>query len=503
MAAEAKRRGAPSVRKPEFVATLRRGLLAAGFTYPIVREALGADETLTTPPHQVPLVARRLGDGPLATLIRIFVLGAPVTVEQANRALAPLSVQDAINMGITSLGRSRVHGAIRILPTDDGLFASDLDSPDPADLPADFVMGVTDSSRLLARLTIRRPIEVALDLGSGCGYQAVLAARHADRVVATDVNPRALAFTSFNALLNGATNVECRQGDRFAPVENETFDLIASNPPFVISPDRAFVYRDSGLAGDSVSRTIVGEAPRYLRPGGLASILVSWIHDANADNWGAPLRDWVADSGCDAWFLRKGSYDALAYAVLWNQRLAHANQMQRYIDSVDRWTRYFERLGIGAMGYGAVLLRRRASGVTRVREDELPEAGLAAEASKELERLMELEDALEALDDAELLQHRLALAPEHRLEQVLHWHDGGFRIVEATLVCERGLRPRAEIDPPLAALLAQIDGSRSIAEVLDRTAQAVAAHESDTFRAQALTAVRELVAHGFLVLQAR
>jgi methylase of polypeptide subunit release factors len=500
MAAEAKRRATPSVRRPELVAALRRGLLAAGFTYPIVRETLGADETLTTPPHQVPLVARRLGDGPLATLIRLFVLGAPVSVEQATRALAPLSLEDAITIGIASLGRSRVHGAVRILPTDDSVFASDLDGPDPAELPADFVMGVTDSSRMLARLTIRRPIEVALDLGSGCGYQAVLAARHADRVIATDVNPRALAFTTFNALLNGATNVECRRGDRFAPVEHETFDLIVSNPPFVISPDREFVYRDSGLAGDSVSRTIVGEATRYLRPGGLASVLISWIHDANADNWSAPLRDWVADRGCDGWFLRKGSYDPLAYAVLWNQRLAHANQMQRYIDSVDRWMRYFERLGIGAMGYGAVLLRRRTGPVTRLREDELPEPGVGVDAAAELGRLMELEDALESLDDAALLQHRLALTSEQRLEQILRWRDGGFRIVEASLVCERGLRPRAEVDPPLAALLAQIDGSRSIAEVLDRTATAVAAPESNTFRAQALTAVRELVAHGFLVL---
>ena len=74
------------------------------------------------------------------------------------------------------------------------------------------------------------------------------------------------------------------------------------------------------LAGDSVSRSIVGEAPRYLRNGGLASILVSWIHAATANNWSAPLRDWVTESGCDAWFLRKGSYDPLAYAVLWNQR---------------------------------------------------------------------------------------------------------------------------------------------------------------------------------------
>jgi methylase of polypeptide subunit release factors len=503
MAAEPKRRATPSARKPDLVAALRRTFQAASYTYPIVRETLNADETLTTPAHQVPLVGRRLGDGPLATLIRLFLIAAPVTLEQATRTLAPLTLQDAVSMGIVSLGRSRVHGAVRILPTDDGLFASDLDTADPADLPADFVMGVTDSTRLLARLTIRRPIELALDVGTGCGYQAVLAAKHADRVIATDVNPRALEFTAFNALLNGATNVECRRGDRFSPVDDLTFDLIVSNPPFVISPDRTFVYRDSGLSGDSVSHELVQATPRHLRADGLASILVSWIHAAANDDWSAPLRAWVADSGCDGWFLRKGSYDPLAYAVMWNQRLALANQMQRYIDSVDRWTRYFERLGISAMGYGAVLLRKRAGGVTRVREDELPEDGVGERAATELERLLELEDALATMDDSTLLGHVLALAPEHRLEQVLRWRDGGFRTVEATLVLERGLRPKAEVDAPLAALLAQVDGKRTIAEVLDRTAQAVATEDrSDAFRAQGFAAVRELIAHGFLVLHA-
>jgi SAM-dependent methyltransferase len=498
---ELKHRTTPSVRRPELVAGLRRAFESAGYTYAAVRDVLSADETLTTPPHQVPLVGRRLGEGRLATLIRLFLLGAPVTLDQATRALAPLSPQDAVTLGIATLGRSRLHGAMRILPTEDGLFASDLDSLNPADLPADFVMGVTDSSRLLARLTIRTPIELALDLGTGCGYHAVLAAKHAERVIATDINPRALAFTTFNALLNGAPNVECRQGDQFAAVDGLAFDLIVSNPPFVISPDRAFVYRDSGVAGDGVSRHIVEQAARFLAPGGLASLLVSWIHPANDDDWSAPLREWVAGDGCDAWFLRKGSYDPLAYAVMWNERLAHANQMQRYLDAIDRWTRYFERLGIGAMGYGAVLLRRRA-GTPRHRADELPDTGAGPELATELARLWDAEDALAAMYDASLLEHTLALAPEHRLEQVLRWHEGSFRTVEATLIRERGLRPQAEVDAPLAALLAHIDGSRSIAEVLDRTAEAIAPTQPvAAFRAQSLRAIRELLAHGFLVLR--
>lgn len=59
------------------------------------------------------------------------------------------------------------------------------------------------TARLLAALTVRRSIGTALDLGTGGGVQALLAARHSRRVVAVDVNPRALRYTAFNARLNG------------------------------------------------------------------------------------------------------------------------------------------------------------------------------------------------------------------------------------------------------------------------------------------------------------
>ena len=71
---------------------------------------------------------------------------------------------------------------------------------------------------LLHSLTPRRPIERALDVGTGGGIQALLAAQHARHVVATDVNPRALAYTQLSAALNGLENVEPRQGSLFEPI---------------------------------------------------------------------------------------------------------------------------------------------------------------------------------------------------------------------------------------------------------------------------------------------
>ena len=508
MPPDTRHRTTPSSRKPASIAALRRAFAAAGYTFAAVREILGADDTLTVMPQQVPLVNRQLGDGSLGTLIRLFLVGAPVSPEQATRALAPLPLQEALNLGVVTLGRSRVHGAVRVLPTDDFLFASDLDSMDPSDLPADFVMGVTESSRLLARLTVRRPVELALDLGTGCGYQAVYAAQHAQRVVATDVNPRAVAFARFNALLNGADNVDVREGDGFAAVEGEAFDLVVCNPPFVISPDRAYTYRDSGRDADDISHELVRLAPRFLREGGFAHMLVSWIHAKGDDAWQTPLRAWVAESAedpaagpCDAWLFRKGSYDPLAYAVMWNQRLALANQMPKYVAAVDRWTRYFEHLGVPALGYGAVWLRRRETQRPRVRADELPESALGADAADELVRLLEVDDQLESLSDAELLDRVVGVPSDQRLEQVLRWSNGAFRTVDASLVRDGGLQPRADVDPPLAAVLAGVDGARTIGQVLEHAAQALGGSR-EAVTAQALPAVRELLSHRFLTLVA-
>jgi SAM-dependent methyltransferase len=502
MLPDTRHRTTPSSRRPESVAALRRAFTAAGYTFAAVREVLGTDDTLTVMPQQVPLVNRRLGDGAFGTLVRLFLVGAPVTPEQATRALAPLPLQEAINLGVVTLGRSRIHGAIRVLPADDFLFANDLDSADPSDLPADFVMGVTESSRLLARLTVRRPFGSVLDLGTGCGYQAILAAQHAQRVVATDVNPRAVAFARFNALLNGADNIEVRGGDGFSAVEGESFDLIVSNPPFVISPDRAYTYRDSGLSGDEVSHDLVRQAPRFLRLGGFAHILVSWIHARESDDWQAPLCTWVGESSqypCDAWLFRKGSYDPQAYAVMWNQRLALANQMPKYVAAVDRWTRYFDHLGVPALGYGAVWLRRRATERPRVRADELPESPLGAGAAGELVHLLEVDDRLERLSDAELLECVVSVPADQRLEQVMRWSNGAFRTVDASLVRDGGLAPRADVDPPLAAVLAGVDGTRTIGQVLAHAAQALGGN-AEAVAAQALPAVRELLSHGFLSL---
>ncbi len=131
-----------------------------------------------------------------------------------------------------------------LFPADKFIFAADhtskIDAGDP-----DLVLWPNPTSRLLSRFTVRRPSRATLDLGTGTGIQALAAAAHSERVVATDLNSRAVAFALFNARLNGIENVECLCGNGFEPVAGRKFDLIVSNPPFFITPAAQYLFCDN------------------------------------------------------------------------------------------------------------------------------------------------------------------------------------------------------------------------------------------------------------------
>ena len=172
---------------------------------------------------------------------------------------------------------ARVAPRARIAPVDGLLIASDRLSTDPTDDPPDYVSTYSPTARLCDLLTPRPRSKRALDVGTGNGIHALLAARHSRRVVATDVNPRALAFTELNAALSGLDNVECRRGSLFEPVDGERFDLIVCNAPYVVSPERRWTYRDGALEGDELSERVVRGAAAQLDEGGFANVCVTWL----------------------------------------------------------------------------------------------------------------------------------------------------------------------------------------------------------------------------------
>jgi len=482
------------------IAKLGEVLRSAGYDAKRIRPMLRTDsDSLTPRPSDVPIIVRLLPKGaPLATLLRLFLLSLPVPLADARAALSPLTVAHSLRLGIVRRSPGGLESTVRLLPAGDLVIACDRSSESAPDLAADHVMGVASSSVFLASLTVRRPIECALDIGCGNGIQAVLAARHAQRVIACDVNPRALNFTLFNGSLNGVENIECRAGSFFEPVTGETFDLIVSNPPFVISPENKVVFRDGGLGGDAVTQRVVREAPAHLRDGGLAFVLGSWgVRQGEA--WPDPLRPWIADLPCDIWALHHSSELPLMYAASWNSPLQ--SRTTEYAAALDRWTEYLTGLGFASIAYGAFILRKRSGGPNWVRFDDL--RGQREPASgDQIAELIAAQDYLVGLrDDRELLDARLTLVREHRLDQILRAHDGVFEVQAATLRLESGLRFATAVDAFSAQLLSRLEGRTLADAVRDAAARFAAdAIEYSEFESSALRLAKLALALGFVRL---
>ncbi|HJV08253.1 MAG TPA: methyltransferase, partial [Acidimicrobiales bacterium] len=335
---------------------IRDTLAGAGYDDKGVSELLGVNLSQLVGRKLAPLLRRTAGGSRLETLVRLFVLGVRVDGDHAKTALGP-DVGWWVDGGLLAPHGDEVEATVQLRCYQTLVVAFDFHRRGGAPLRPDYVMGISASSLTLAGLTVRPASRSTLDLGTGNGFQAFLAAQHSERVVATDRNPRAVAMAQFNVDLNELGTIECREGDLFDPVAGETFDLIVSNPPFIVSPDNAFYFLHSGLAADEVCRTIARQAPKHLSEGGYCQFLANWA-PAGGKDWRTWLAGWFEGTGCDALVLRRGSTPVDEYAATWIE----SEEDEGFERSFDDWMAYYARLGIEAVDSGLVTLRRPVAG---------------------------------------------------------------------------------------------------------------------------------------------
>jgi release factor glutamine methyltransferase len=121
-----------------------------------------------------------------------------------------------------------------------------------------------------------------LDLCTGSGILALFAADKASKVIATDISPRAIAFSKINIELNNLSDkIEVRQGNLFEPVKNEKFDLIITNPPFEPTPEGSidYLYSDGGEKGTKFIELILLNIREYLNQNGRFQ-MIAYIPDS-------------------------------------------------------------------------------------------------------------------------------------------------------------------------------------------------------------------------------
>ncbi len=330
-----------------FAPGLRTLFRDTGYTVDGVDAALGPLATAAMGRGDpVPALAAAGGDGPLDVCIRLFLLGqdepTPLT------AFLPPAVLEECGDGL-------VRAALDLRPhEDDWWLASDIARRHPP--PADHVIGIGAASTTLLAATLRREVGSALDVGTGGGIQALHLLRHCRRVTATDALPRAVEMARLSFALSGLPPdaVELLCGDLLAPVAGRRFDLVVSNPPFVLAPSDGdpLTYRDAAGADGGLVRLLHGAADA-LSPGGVAQVLTSWVVGGDGDWQSRPAG--MLPPGCDALVLLREVLDPAEHVALWRDDEEPEPQSTR---RSLRWLAHMGVLGADAIAYGMVVLRR-------------------------------------------------------------------------------------------------------------------------------------------------
>jgi len=393
------------------------------------------------------VLANRVGHDPLGILVRLFLLALPVEAAAATEAFAPVEISELESSGLLVRDDGNVRSLVRLTPFEDLVITSDQDPRGP--MSRDYVPGLNNAAETLAALLVRRPCRRALDLGTGCGIQALIAARYSEQVVATDVNPRALAFGRLSAALNGVENIEWRQGSLFDPVRGERFDSLSCNAPFVVSPDDELAFRDSGMPRDSFCEQLVRGAAAHLSESGIAQLMVSWAVPVGS-TWSATLESWVESSDTGAWLLLYDLTDPVRHAEMWT----HEVSVDDLPGTLSRWLSHLQQEQIDRVGYGVVYLHQR-DGETWRRTDELP-PGPFRPATDHVLRVLANQDLFARHGDAALLQRPLRLADDAVLREWRQPGPEGWRSVRTLLYLTSGLRFRLELEPPLVDVLARL-----------------------------------------------
>ena len=541
----------PPVATPEQAASLRADLADSGWGVEAVAALLGeaADAALRREIRLPALRAVRaaLAAGavasPVAVLTALFMLGEPVPATALDAALPRTTAAGAAAIGLVGEpdGAGYVRALVDLRPheaVDDAgevrwWVASDLgELVTGRALAPDHILGVGGAGLTLAGLTPRTPVRTALDLGCGCGIQTLYLLRHAEHVVATDISARALAFTAFNAALAGVSvtgapgtpsaldvapgsgaasapdtasgvgRLELLRGSLLEPVAGRRFDLIASNPPFVLTPPAV---REAGLplmeyrdAGGPILPGLVAGLGEHLEPGASAVMLGNWEH-RGADSWRDVVAAWLPE-GLDAWILEREFQDPVEYATMWlrDGGLTPERDPEAFDAALEAWIDDFDARDVRGVGFGYLIVHcpRRPREPWRLLE-EVTTSGQGV-LGPHVAEVLEVRELLAGLDDEAAADLCPLLASDVTEER--HLIPGA---AEPTVILLRqggGLGRTLPASTAVAALAGVADGELSVGQVASAVAALSELNAADALalRAEMVEAARHLLAMGFL-----
>jgi hypothetical protein len=300
----------------------------------------------------------------------------------------------------------------------------------------------------------------------------------------------------FNATLNGIQHFESRAGDLFQPVAQDRFDLILSNPPFVITPERRLMFRDSGVRGDEFCQRLIREASGHLSDDGYLQVLANCAHRTGCQ-WEQDLRRWFTGLGCNVVVFVTRRQKIEEYAMEWITTTETQNPVE-VSKLFTHWMDYYEKEQIEEVSYLQISMQRRPGGNNWTFIDDQP-VKIAGECGKVIERRFQLLGFLNNLpSDEALLDERFVVESRARLVQEHVMQADGPKVTANHLEMRGGLQYVVNLDVHVTRLLAYCDGQAPLRKLLNAMASDLNA-DVDRVISIALPAVQHLVERGILL----
>lgn len=486
-----------------------------------VEAAAALHRDLIVPANEA-LAALENRGGELGAIVELFLLGLPVAAQR----IPELELLERARLAERSGPDGTVLARVDIRPYEsDGAcwwIASDLGGVQlgeraargighEASLRRDHVVGIGPATTLLAQLTPREHVARAFDLGVGMGVQTMHLLAHADLVVATDISERAIEFARFNLLLNAPAlglnpealeeRVSLRLGSMLEPVAGEQFDLVVSNPPFVITPRRReesaaerFTYRDGGAEGDRIVETLVRGLASILAPGGRACMLGNWEIREGDEGWHAKLDEWL-EPGLDAWVVLREEATPIEYADMWLKDAQENAELDSWREGFANYLRDFAERGIRAVGMGLLCFSKQDGETDPLRRFESLPHQLGQPLGPVVQSAWERLEWLRGLDDDALFDETLVVAGDVTEER--HSRPGDEHPSAMLLRQGGGFRRTYPLSTELAGFVGVCDGELAGSQIVPALA-ALLDVETDAMKQALAPEVRRLVELGFL-----
>jgi SAM-dependent methyltransferase len=484
---------------PEEFARLRDLLERAGYTESLICERAEVPSIHFFPAPDGRTALKDIRDAQ-SLLVRLFLDGDHVPWAMVRFFLrgADLGALEALDLLHSPVGAPELCAAkVGLYPIDELYIAADrpraFDTSTSAAAPDLVFSPVSPETYRFLHLMPRVPCESLLELCSGTAVAGMLGARRfARRVTAIDITERSSRFARFNASLNGIDGVRVLQGDLYAPIAGESYDLILAHPPYVPSLESRYVFRDGGEDGEEVTRRILAGLADHLRPGGqfFCDCMIT-------DRDGAPLESRVRaalgrDEGeFDVLIAQSSSLDPLHYVT------DQARDGRLEFESLVRWNETFRRLEVDQLVFTSILVQRRAERRPVVTSRRVVSPLTSAADLQWVLRWMVQTASWDADQMRQLLGSRPRTLPRTELRSRSIVRDRQWTVEECTLVTLAPFAVEASCPAWYATLLQWCDGRMTAREHLQFLRETKVVPESapeDLF----VTMIRQLVDAGLI-----